>query len=70
VRKNFAKDPILKTSNLVARSIATLGLLVSATIAMADQIFFDSKNAVSGRTAILEDLISIFMVHLTLMTTK
>jgi hypothetical protein len=55
VRKNFAEDPILKTSNLVVRSIATLGILVFATIAMADQIFLSSKNAVSGRTAILED---------------
>lgn len=65
VRKNFAKDPVLKTSNLVVRSIATLGLLLFATIAMADQIFLDSKNAVSGRTAILEDDGQVAYLYLT-----
>ncbi|QJE02089.1 hypothetical protein HH212_20410 [Massilia forsythiae] len=65
VRKNFAEDLILKTSNLVVRSIATLGLLVFTSIAMADQIFLNSKNAVSGRMAILEDDGQVAHLYLT-----
>lgn len=65
VRKNFAEDPILKTTNLVVRSIATFGLLVVVNIAMADQIFLNSKNALSGRTAILEDDGQVAYLYLT-----
>lgn len=39
----------------LVRSLATLGLLFFSTATMADQLFLDSKNTVSGRTAIMED---------------